>query len=136
MAPRAAVPLREIVYTLSPYNQEIVMQGVAKLPGKIAKFFANVSSRTCRFSTGCRLQAAGTPNDPPPPYCLLLCWRAAERLGPGYLQRGAVWPHPVSAVAGGGAPVAAPCATWQAAGVPPLLLPVARQLSADLHNRG
>lgn len=43
MAPRPAVPLREIVYTLSPYNQEIVMQGVAKLPGKIAKFFKNVS---------------------------------------------------------------------------------------------
>lgn len=42
MAPRTAVPLREIVYTLSPYNQEIVMQGVAKLPGKIAKFFQNV----------------------------------------------------------------------------------------------
>ena len=57
MAPRAAVPLREIVYTLSPYNQEIVMQGVAKLPGKIAKFFTNVSSRTCRLRTGCRLQA-------------------------------------------------------------------------------
>jgi hypothetical protein len=37
--------LREIVYTLSPYNQEIVMQGVAKLPGKIAKFFTNVSIR-------------------------------------------------------------------------------------------
>jgi hypothetical protein len=42
MAPRPSVPLREIVYTLSPYNQEIVMQGVAKLPGKIAKFFKNV----------------------------------------------------------------------------------------------
>jgi len=41
MAPRAAVPLREIVYTLSPYNQEIVMQGIAKLPGKITKFFVN-----------------------------------------------------------------------------------------------
>jgi hypothetical protein len=43
MAPRASVPLREIVYTLSPYNQEIVMKGVQKLPGKIAKFFTNVS---------------------------------------------------------------------------------------------
>eukprot|EP00775_Hariotina_reticulata_P009281 gene9281-9446_t len=39
MAPRMPVPLREITYTLSPYNQEIVMQGVAKLPGKIAKYF-------------------------------------------------------------------------------------------------
>jgi hypothetical protein len=43
MAPRATVPLREIIYTLSPYNQEIVMQGVANYPGKIAKFFKNVS---------------------------------------------------------------------------------------------
>lgn len=43
MAPRPAVPLREIVYTLSPYNQQIVLQGVQKLPGKIGKFFANVS---------------------------------------------------------------------------------------------
>jgi hypothetical protein len=42
MAPRTAVPLREIVYTLSPYNQEIVMQGVAKLPSKISKFFTYV----------------------------------------------------------------------------------------------
>lgn len=45
MAPRTSIPLREIVYTLSPYNQEIVMQGVAKLPGKIAKYFKNVSTR-------------------------------------------------------------------------------------------
>jgi hypothetical protein len=39
------VPLREITYTLSPYNQEIVMQGVAKLPGKIAKYFQRVKTR-------------------------------------------------------------------------------------------
>lgn len=39
MAPRQAIPIREIVYSLSPYNQEVVMKGVAKLPGKIAKFF-------------------------------------------------------------------------------------------------
>jgi hypothetical protein len=38
-----AVPIREIVYTLSPYNQEVVMKGVAKLPGKITKYFKNVS---------------------------------------------------------------------------------------------
>lgn len=65
MAPRTPVPLREIVYTLSPYNQEIVMQGVAKLPGKIAKFFKNVSSL-------CRITAMGTPGGTPTchqPYC-------------------------------------------------------------------
>lgn len=43
MAPRMAVPIREIVYTLSPYNQEVVMKGVQKLPGKITKYFKNVS---------------------------------------------------------------------------------------------
>ncbi|WIA20749.1 hypothetical protein OEZ86_004675 [Tetradesmus obliquus] len=41
MAPRMAVPIREIVYTLSPYNQEVVMKGVQKLPGKITKYFKN-----------------------------------------------------------------------------------------------
>jgi len=50
MAPRPSVPLREIVYTLSPYNQEIVMQGVAKLPGKIAKFFKNNYSGLAIFN--------------------------------------------------------------------------------------
>ncbi|KAF8062718.1 UCRQ-1 [Scenedesmus sp. PABB004] len=39
MAPRMPVPLREIVYSLSPYNQEVVMKGVQKLPTKIAKYF-------------------------------------------------------------------------------------------------
>jgi hypothetical protein len=43
MAPRMAVPIREIVYTLSPYNNEVVMKGVQKLPGKITKYFKNVS---------------------------------------------------------------------------------------------
>ena len=36
MAPRVPIPLREIVYSLSPYRQEVFMQGVYKLPGKIA----------------------------------------------------------------------------------------------------
>lgn len=42
MAPRVPVPLREIVYTLSPYNQEIVAKGIQKFPVKIAKFFQRV----------------------------------------------------------------------------------------------
>jgi hypothetical protein len=81
MAPRPAVPLREIVYTLSPYNQEIVMQGVAKLPGKIAKFFNNVraaggggsvdscscSGTSCGTST--TKQAAAAAHTP------TCCWR-------------------------------------------------------------
>jgi hypothetical protein len=41
-----AVPIREIVYTLSPYNNEVVMKGVQKLPGKITKYFKNVSLST------------------------------------------------------------------------------------------
>ncbi|GBF91794.1 hypothetical protein Rsub_04899 [Raphidocelis subcapitata] len=38
MAPRLPVPLREIVYTLSPYQQEVMKQGIEKLPGKAVKF--------------------------------------------------------------------------------------------------
>lgn len=62
MAPRAAVPLREIVYTLSPYNQEIVMQGIAKLPGKITKFFVNVRQyQYCLSTSNChQLYLLGT----------------------------------------------------------------------------
>jgi hypothetical protein len=37
------VPLREIVYTLSPYQQEIMMKGIGKVPAKIGKFFYDVS---------------------------------------------------------------------------------------------
>jgi hypothetical protein len=97
MAPRPSVPLREIVYTLSPYNQEVVMQGVAKLPGKVAKFFKNVRglltrarSRNARHA-GRRVLAAAalTP---------LLCCSSAELVGPCHLERRAVWPHPVSVV--------------------------------------
>lgn len=42
MAPRVPVPIREIVYTLSPYNQEIVVKGMQKFPIKIAKYFQRV----------------------------------------------------------------------------------------------
>lgn len=52
MAPRAAIPLREIVYTLSPYNQHIVAQGVANLPGKITKYFKNVSAAVAGPAVG------------------------------------------------------------------------------------
>ncbi|KAI8476586.1 MAG: cytochrome b-c1 complex subunit 8 [Monoraphidium minutum] len=38
MAPRLPVPLREIVYTLSPYQQQVMLQGIEKLPGKAMKF--------------------------------------------------------------------------------------------------
>lgn len=41
MAPRMPVPLREIVYTLSPYQQEIMMKGISKLPAKLGKFVAD-----------------------------------------------------------------------------------------------
>lgn len=44
MAPRVPVPLREIVYTLSPYQQEVFVKGVTKLPGKVAHFFQRVSA--------------------------------------------------------------------------------------------
>ena len=44
MAPRVPVPLREIVYSLSPYRQEVFMQGVYKLPGTIAHKLHQVGS--------------------------------------------------------------------------------------------
>lgn len=94
MAPRASVPLREIVYTLSPYNQEIVMQGVQKLPGKIAKFFANVSARVS-------VQIVERPWELPNGPALhstnpVSCATAAELLGPCHLQHSAVCPYYVS----------------------------------------
>jgi len=52
MAPRLPLPLREIVYTLSPYQQEIVWKGVTKLPGKIAKYFQRNAQGLLIFNTG------------------------------------------------------------------------------------
>jgi hypothetical protein len=48
MAPRVPVPLREVVYTLSPYQQEVLMQGIEKLPGKAVKFVKRVSGSVRR----------------------------------------------------------------------------------------
>jgi hypothetical protein len=42
MAPRLPIPLREVVYTLSPYQQQVMMQGIEKLPGKALKFVKRV----------------------------------------------------------------------------------------------
>lgn len=47
MAPRTPVPLREIVYTLSPYQVEVLKQGVEQLPGKAMKFVKRVSFYAC-----------------------------------------------------------------------------------------
>jgi len=44
MAPRVPVALREIVYTLSPYQQEVLKQGIEKLPSKAIKFVKRVGS--------------------------------------------------------------------------------------------
>lgn len=50
MAPRMPIPLREIVYTLSPYQQEVMKQGIEKLPGKAMKFIKRVSGDGCDAS--------------------------------------------------------------------------------------
>lgn len=42
MAPRIPIPLREIVYTLSPYQHEVLKQGIEKLPAKAFKFVKRV----------------------------------------------------------------------------------------------
>jgi len=43
--------LREIVYTLSPYQQEIVWKGVTKVPSKIAKYFQRNYQGLAIFNT-------------------------------------------------------------------------------------
>ncbi len=42
MAPRVPIPLRSIEYVLSPYQHEILKQGIEKLPSKVVKFVKRV----------------------------------------------------------------------------------------------
>jgi hypothetical protein len=51
MAPRVPIPLREVVYMLSPYQQEIMKQGIEHLPAKAAKFVKRVRF-CCRCNGG------------------------------------------------------------------------------------
>lgn len=55
MAPRVRVPLREIVYTLSPYQMNVVAETFKNAPKTAAKFIQDVSS-TCAG----RMRSAGS----------------------------------------------------------------------------
>lgn len=60
---------REIVYTLSPYQQEVFVNGIYKMPRKIAHFFQRVSVKaSSHLSPSSRLGAAlATLPDARPP---------------------------------------------------------------------
>lgn len=51
MAPRVPIPLREIVYTLSPYQQEVFVNGIYKMPRKIAHFVQRHAFNGTVFAT-------------------------------------------------------------------------------------
>jgi hypothetical protein len=47
MAPRKAIPLREIVYVLSPYEQNIFMNMFKNWPHTVSEFVKEVRRRRC-----------------------------------------------------------------------------------------